>query len=131
MKQKLQRFMAGRYGGDKLGQIYMGISMVLLVLSLFTKWNIIYVLALGLIIYEYYRMMSKKIDKRYAENQKFMNWRYQLAVKKNKQKEQWAQRKVYHFYKCPSCKQKVRVPKGKGKICITCPKCKTDFVKKS
>jgi len=131
MKQKIQRFMAGRYGADQLGQVIMGISLVLLVISMFSRWNIFYVLALGLMIYEYYRMMSKKVSKRYEENQKFMNLRYRAVVKWNQKKEHFRQRKIYHFYKCPSCKQKIRVPKGKGKICITCPKCKTEFIKKS
>ncbi|EOT27063.1 hypothetical protein C805_01167 [Eubacterium sp. 14-2] len=131
MRQKMQHFMMGRYGADQLGQVYLGISMVFLVISLFSRWDIFYVLALGMMGYEYYRMLSRKVEKRYQENQKFMNWRYGLAVKKNRRKELAQQRKIYHFYKCPSCRQKVRVPKGKGKICITCPKCKTEFIKKS
>lgn len=131
MKQKIQQFMTGRYGADPFGQVLMGISMVLLVISLFSRWNIFYILALGLMGYEYYRMMSKQISKCYEENQKFMNWRYKVVVKWNQKKEHLKQRKVYRFFQCPSCKQKVRVPKGKGKICITCPKCKTEFMKKS
>ena len=82
-------------------------------------------------VYEYYRMMSKKIEQRYAENQKYLNGRYRLVVKWNRRKEHFRQRRDYHFYRCPSCKQKVRVPKGKGRICITCPKCKKEFIKKS
>ena len=53
------------------------------------------------------------------------------SVKKNNLKKRWAQRSTYRFFKCPQCKQTVRVPKGRGKICITCPKCKTEFIKKS
>lgn len=131
MKQKIQQFMMGRYGADQFGQILMGISVVFLVISLFTKWDIFYILALGLMGYEYYRMMSRKVEQRYAENQKYLNWRYRIAVKWNRKKEHFRQSKTYHFYKCPSCRQKVRVPKGKGRICITCPKCKTEFIKKS
>lgn len=131
MRQKLQRFMMGRYGGDQLGQIYTGASLVLLIVSMFTGWNLLYLAGLGLMIYETYRMMSRNIEKRYAENQKFATWRYKRVIERNKRKEHRKQRKIYHFYKCPSCSQKVRVPKGKGKICITCPKCKTEFIKKS
>lgn len=90
-----------------------------------------YWIGLGLMIYSLYRMFSRNVSKRYEENQKFLNYRYQAAVKKDAAKKRWAQRSIYRFYKCPSCKQKVRVPKGRGKICITCPKCKTEFVKRS
>lgn len=131
MKQKIQHFMMGRYGADQLGQLLMGVSVAFLVISLFTRLDIFYILALGLMGYEYYRMMSRQVERRYEENQKFLNWRYRLAVKRNRRKEHLRQRKTHHFYKCPSCKQKVRVPKGKGRICITCPKCKEEFIKNS
>ena len=81
--------------------------------------------------YEYYRMMSRRIEQRYAENQKYLNGRYRLVVYWNREWEHFKQRRDYRFYRCPSCKQKVRVPKGKGRICITCPKCKEEFIKKS
>lgn len=131
MKQKLQHFMMGRYGADQLGQLLMGSSVVLLLLSMLFRLDIFYILALGIMGYEYYRMMSRKIGQRQTENQKFLNWRYRLAVKWNREREHFRQRKTCRFYRCPSCRQKVRVPRGKGKICITCPSCKTEFVRKS
>ncbi len=123
--------MMGRYGADQLGQLLMGSSVVLLLLSMLFRVDIFYILALGIMGYEYYRMMSRKIGQRQAENQKFLNWRYRLAVKWNREREHFRQRKTCRFYRCPSCRQKVRVPRGKGKICITCPSCKTEFVRKS
>ncbi|MEG1292244.1 MAG: hypothetical protein RSD28_08110, partial [Lachnospiraceae bacterium] len=69
MKQKLQQFMAGRYGADQLGQIYLGASIVFLLISVFTKWDILWILAVALLGYEYYRMLSKKVEKHYEENQ--------------------------------------------------------------
>lgn len=131
MREKLQRFMMGRYGVDQLNRVYIGLVFVLLVLSMITRWSILYLVALALLIYSYYRMFSKNVSKMYAQNQKFLNIRYKAVAKWNKTKNHMKQRKVYRFYKCPSCKQKVRVPKGKGRICITCPKCRTEFVKKS
>lgn len=123
--------MYGRYGNDQLSRVYLGITLVLLVLSLFTHWTIFYIAGIVLLIYCYYRMFSKNITRMSAQNQKYLNFRYGLAVKRQKVKTRMQQRRVYHFYKCPQCKQKVRVPKGHGKICITCPKCRAEFIRKS
>lgn len=131
MKQRLQKFMSGRYGADELSRMLLAISMVFLIISMLSRWNLFYLFAIVLLIYTYFRMFSRNVSKRYAENQKYLNWKYRLVVKKDRKKKQWEQRKIYHFYKCPSCGQKVRVPKGKGKICITCPKCRMEFVRKS
>ena len=123
--------MYGRYGNDQLSRVYLGITLVLLVLSLFTHWTIFYIAGIVLLIYCYYRMFSKNITRMSAQNQKYLNFRYGLAVRRQKVKTRMQQRRVYHFYKCPQCKQKVRVPKGHGKICITCPKCRAEFIRKS
>lgn len=131
MREKLQRFMAGRYGVDQLNRVYIGLTFVLLILSMITRWSILYLVALGILIYSYYRMFSRNVSKMYAQNQKFLNMRCRAVAKWNKTKNHMKQRKVYRFYKCPSCKQKVRVPKGKGRICITCPRCRQEFIKKS
>ena len=131
MREKFMRFMQGRNGVDQLGKTLNTVTLVLLIISMFTRWTILYVIALVLMVYTYFRIFSKNIPKRYAENQKFCNWRYDMAIKKNKRKQEWEQRKIYRFFRCPMCKQKVRVPKGRGKICITCPKCRQEFVKRS
>lgn len=131
MKEKFQRFMQGRYGADELSKAQNVVALILLVLSVFTRLGIFYWLAIALIIYETWRMFSKNISKRYQENQQYLNYRYKLTVKIDRYKKRFQQRKIYRFYKCPQCKQTVRVPKGRGRICITCPKCRTEFVKKS
>ena len=131
MREKLRRFMTGRYGVDQLSRLQLVLTLVLLVLSMITKLPIFYGLAIILLIYMYYRMFSKNTTKMYAQNQKYLNMRYQIVVKWNNAKKHFAQRKEYRFYRCPKCHQKVRVPRGKGKICITCPKCRNEFIKKS
>ncbi len=131
MRERMQGFMAGRYGTDQLSKLILWISLVCLAVSMFTRLNVFYILGLVLLIYTYYRMFSRNVAKRYAENQKYLNWRYGFAVRRNKRKVHWEQRKIYRFYKCPQCRQKVRVPKGKGKVAITCPKCRMEFVRKS
>ena len=130
-REKLMRFMQGRNGFDQFSQFLNMVVLVIFVLSLFIKWAPLYYIGIALLIYMYFRVFSKNIPKRYAENQKFCNLRYDFSIKKNKMKKEWEQRKIYRFYRCPMCKQKVRVPKGRGKICITCPKCREEFVRRS
>ena len=131
MREKFMRFMQGRNGVDDLSKALNIIVLVLLILSIFTGWPFLYPIALALMVYMYFRIFSKNIPKRYKENQIYRNFRYDATIKWNNKKKEWAQRKIYRFYRCPMCKQKVRVPKGRGRICITCPKCRTEFVKKS
>ena len=131
MREKFMRFMQGRNGVDDLSKALNITVLVLLVISIFTGWNVLYIVALALMGYMYFRIFSKNIPKRYAENQKYRNFRYDATIKWNNKKKEWAQRKIYRFDRCPMCRQKVRVPRGRGRICITCPKCRTEFVKKS
>lgn len=84
-----------------------------------------------MVIYAYVRIFSRNISKRYDENQRYLAKTQKIRTWINKQKSLRQQRKIYHIYTCPGCKQKIRVPKGKGKIEIRCPKCGTTFVKKS
>lgn len=131
LKLKFMRFMQGRNGVDQLSQFLNIIVLILLVISIFTRSEFLGWLPIVLMVYMYFRIFSKNIPKRSMENQKFCNLRYDLAIKKNNFKKEWEQRKIYRFYRCPMCKQKVRVPKGRGKICITCPKCRQEFVRRS
>lgn len=127
----MMQFMQGRYGADQMGQMLSAVSMVFLILSLFSRNQGWFLLALIGIVYNYFRMFSKNISKRYAENQKYLTMTAGIRRKLASWKSQLAQRKIYHIYRCPGCKQKIRVPRGRGKIEIRCPKCNTRFVKKS
>ncbi len=125
------QFMQGRYGADQMGQMLSAVSMVFLIISLFSRNQAWFLLAVIGIVYNYFRMFSKNISKRYAENQKYLTMTAGIRRKIASWKSQLAQRKIYHIYRCPGCKQKIRVPRGRGKIEIRCPKCNTRFVKKS
>ena len=127
----MMQFMQGRYGADQMGQMLSAVSMVFLIISLFSRNKGWFLLALIGIVYNYFRMFSKNISKRYAENQKYLTMTAGIRRKLASWKSQLAQRKIYHIYRCPGCKQKIRVPRGRGKIEIRCPKCNTRFVKKS
>ena len=130
-KNKMMQFMQGRYGADQMGQMLSAVSMVFLIISLFSRNQAWFLLAVIGIVYNYFRMFSKNISKRYAENQKYLKMTAGIRRKFASWKSQLAQRKIYHIYRCPGCKQKIRVPRGRGKIEIRCPKCNTRFVKKS
>lgn len=130
-KNKMVQFMQGRYGADQMGQMLSAVSMVFLIISLFSRNQAWFLLAVIGIVYNYFRMFSKNISKRYAENQKYLKMTAGIRRKLASWKSQLAQRKIYHIYRCPGCKQKIRVPRGRGKIEIRCPKCNTRFVKKS
>lgn len=131
LKMKFARFMQGRNGVDQLSQFLNIIVMILLIVAIFTKSVILDWIPFVIMGYMYFRIFSKNIPKRSMENQKFCNMRYDLAIKKNNWKKEWEQRKIYRFFRCPMCHQKVRVPKGRGKICITCPKCRQEFIRRS
>lgn len=130
MKDKLQRFMIGRYGADELTRFLLGVTMVLIVLDLFVHIYLVYLGGLCL-IYCYYRMLSRNISRRFKENQVYLSLRFKVKEGFKSRKLQLTQIRRYHIYKCPHCGQKIRIPRGKGKISIHCPKCSTDFIKRS
>lgn len=131
MKERMQRFMAGRYGNDQLNQFIFIVAIISMVLEIITRQSLFYTLTLVLLILAYVRVFSRNINKRYEENMKFLQKKDAILNKFRKQKYYAAQRRNYHIYTCPQCKQKIRIPKGEGKISITCPKCRTSFIKKS
>lgn len=131
MREKLQRFMIGRYGVDALGKFLLGVVVVLWAVNLFANNRILYSWALLLMVYAYFRMFSRNTTKRYQENVKFLQIKNKVVARFKSEKSQLKQRKTHHIYRCPTCRQKIRIPRGKGRICITCPKCKTEFTKVS
>lgn len=128
MKYKIAAFFANRNGMDDLSRVMIWGSLIILLISQFipVAWlsSAIYALSLVVIIYAYVRVFSKKLDKRQAENNAYLSWINQL-------KQRWQQRKTHKFYRCPKCKTVLRVPKGKGKINITCRSCGEKFIKKT
>ena len=84
-----------------------------------------------LLILDIFRMLSKNHSARYAENQKYLQLTAKFRYWLDQQKKLWQERKYHHIYTCPKCKQKIRIPKGKGKIMVRCPKCHFEFQKRS
>lgn len=117
--QTLRRFFAGRYGVDQLSLalLYGDLAVALIAMILKSGWlNLLTYVPLGIILF---RALSKDTYRRYKENRRYLQLLDRLKDRKNR------------YFRCPKCKQLVRVPKGKGKINITCPRCQERFVKKT
>ncbi len=126
----LRKLMYGRYGGDQLGIFLLGIYVVFYLIAGFTGLGIFSIIGMVAILVALIRMLSRRIDQRRAENIKFLqlvapitNW-FKLRRTMRRDKD-------HAYFKCPNCKQTLRVPKGKGKITITCRSCGTSFQEKS
>ncbi len=132
----LRRVMYGRYGNDQLGNFFFVIYLLLFVLQLIFRGRPVslafILLSYVVIIAYFFRVFSRNIYRRQQENQKFLQ-----AVKPVKDyvhflKMRWQERGgTKELYRCPKCHQVIRVPKGRGKIAITCPKCRFEFIKKT
>lgn len=131
MKQKFMRFMQGRYGADSFSRFLLGSALFLLFFSLLVPRSRFNILALALLIYTYFRFFSRNISARQKENLLFLKYKNTLFSKFKNLKSEMKQRKTHHIYRCPNCHQKIRVPRGKGKIAIRCPRCNHEFIKKS
>ena len=105
--------------------------LVLLLIAIISRVSLFTYLGAALLIFCYYRTFSRNISKRTEENYKFYTLKDRVDNKFKGWKDQWANRKVYHYYRCPQCRQKLRVPRGRGRIQISCPRCGTQFIKKS
>ena len=132
IKEKIYRFMLGRYGNDGLNRFLLLVVFLCFVLSLVNgRAGIFYILGIACLIYAYFRMFSRNMYKRRAENAVYLKYEYKVKQFCGTLKKDRQQRKTHHIYRCPSCKQKIRIPRGKGRIEIRCPKCSTTFIKKS
>lgn len=131
MKEKFMRFMSGRNGVDELNRFLLMATLICYFISLFTHWSILYFIAIVLLFYGYFRMFSRNLYKRSEENRTYLNKTATLRYKWNAKLSQLKQLRTHHIYKCPTCKQKIRVPRGKGRIEIRCPKCQSTFIKNS
>ena len=130
MREKLVRFMQGRYGNDRLGQAMLVLALICMVLSIF---RIPFVSTVGLVvlILVYYRMFSRQISKRAAENQKYLTLEWKVRARLQKRKQALAQSRTHRIFKCPKCRQKIRVPRHRGRIAISCRKCGAEFIRKT
>ncbi len=150
---RFQNFMEGRYGNDELNRFLVIVALICIVVNLFLRTNILWIIAVVLLVWIYFRTFSRNTTQRAIENDRYLSITsrfrrrdrrgydsydsysggssYSRQEKAERKRAQRQDRRYYKYFNCPNCNQKVRVPKGKGRIEITCPKCRTSFIRKT
>lgn len=116
LKWKIIKFMQGRNGRDELANIVMYAFLAVYLVGVLFQSNIICLISYVFLAYYMYRVLSKDLYARREENRRFTTWMEIARIKKD-------QRKDYKIFKCKGCGRNIRVPRGKGKIEVTCPMC--------
>ena len=133
-KQRLAQFMYGRRGMDEFSRfLLIAVLVLILVGSCFRGIlrPVFSVLELAGLVYLYLRVFSRDIYKRQRENAWYLTKRSAFISWFRSLKDRWQQRKDYRFFRCPSCRTLLRVPKNKGKLLLTCRKCGNRFERKT
>lgn len=142
LRYRLALFMQGRYGTDQLSRFLSVVLIILLAMRWVLNWflalpgalafaRVTGIVDMVLIFAIYFRTFSRNIPRRYAENQKFLALQGRVSSFFGRTRRNAGQRIEYHIYKCPGCSQKIRIPRGKGRIMVRCPRCGTQFMKQS
>ena len=138
----INRVMAGRYGADQLTFALLITYGVLILIARFVSFYFLSLAALLILVWCFYRMLSRNLSARWRENERFLKFwrsvagwfrhlRNRVAGAGGNASQRVRDRKTHRYFRCPKCKNTLRVPKGKGKIAITCPVCGTEFIKKT
>ena len=130
IRNAIQRFMYGRYGNDPLNLFLMGLYLLLYLTYLFTRFDLCYIAGFALLAWSLFRLLSRSIERRQQENARFLraagpilSWlRLRRAIRRDKE---------HVYFKCPSCGQHLRVPRGRGNITVTCRSCGASVQEKS
>lgn len=133
-RDRIARFMYGRRGMDELSRFLLIAVVVLIVLSWVTGeviGSLCWSAAILAMVYCYFRILSRNIYRRQKENEWYLQKQRSAARWFRSLKDRWQQRREYKFFRCPSCKTLLRVPRGKGKLLLTCRKCGNRFERKT
>ena len=127
----LRKVMAGRYGTDQLSVALLILYAVLYLSAQIARLPLLAWIALIPFVLCFFRMFSRNITKRYQENNVFLKYWNPVRTWFQREAGMLKDQKTHRYYKCPKCSSRLRVPRGRGKIRITCPVCKTEFIKKT
>ncbi|MBR4296256.1 MAG: zf-TFIIB domain-containing protein [Clostridia bacterium] len=126
-REKLARFMYGRYGADQLYNFLTVVFYLIFAINLFIRSYILTIASLVLLGYASYRVFSRNIYKRRDENEKYLKMRNSFVGAVKLQKNRIRDRKTHIYKKCPKCRATLRLPKKKGVHTVRCPRCSEHF----
>ena len=130
IRRLMAGFMVGRYGGDQLNIFLLTLYVILYIVNLFTRWPFLDIVVLVLLAFTLYRSLSRNLERRRAENAKFLQLVRPLSRWWNTLHSR-AHDREHRYFKCPNCGQQMRVPRGKGRIVVHCRSCGAAFEEKS
>ena len=130
IRRSMARFMAGRYGGDQLNLLLVALYVIAYLVFLFTRMLIFEVVGLILVVLSLYRSLSRDLERRRAENARFLQAVRPVLRRWNALRSR-AHDREHRYFKCPNCGQLMRVPRGKGRITVHCRACGAAFEEKS
>lgn len=125
--RKAADWMRGRNGSDELGTMCVIVSLILVIINIFLRTLFLSLVALALMAYACWRMSSKNLEARESENATFVGMFGPLSRWLRNPAAAVGESRTYKHLKCPECGQRVRVPRKKGKIRVTCPSCHEKF----
>lgn len=131
MREWFSRVMYGRYGNDSINKTLFVLALAMIVLNWIFHLKFLYWVGFACLVLYYLRFFSRDTYRRAQENEQFLRLVAPLRGKAQSAKRVVENSGTYKHFKCPSCHQKLRVPKGRGKVEITCPKCSHSFVKRT
>ncbi len=131
-RYRFAQFMTGRYGGnDKLTRVLNITAIVLLVLSFIIRSPVITLLFYAVLIYELFRIFSRNVNARYAENQRFEVFWNRFTKEIRQGIARVKNMRDYKYFRCPNCKARLRLRRGSGEGTLTCGSCGEKFKAKA
>lgn len=131
IKAKLHQFMSGRYGYDELSRFLWITALIFMILGIFPVFGLLGIVSFVLLIWVLFRSFSRNISRRQQERNAYLAWIGRIKGWFSWKKQAWQARKTHRLFRCKQCGKMLRVPKGKGKIKITCPQCRSELIKKT
>ncbi len=136
MREGFKRFMVGRYGLDELGQALKWLVLLLIVVNILLlrgrrASQICNLLELAGLLLLYLRVFSRNTGRRFRENQAYLRLRFQMSERWKRLRRRAGEVRDYRIFRCPGCGQRVRVPRGHGRVSVRCPKCGREFLKRT